>query len=39
MDEKREQTLAMLNDDNHPPPPPRTRTNDNRAPVTKVEEQ
>lgn len=33
MDEKQEQTLVMLNDENHPQ---RTRPNDNRSPVTKV---
>ncbi len=33
MDEKHDQTVAMLNDENHPP---QTRINDNRAPLTKV---
>lgn len=33
MDEKLDQTVAMLNEENHPP---RTRINDNRAPLTKV---
>jgi hypothetical protein len=33
MDEKHEQTVAMLNDEKHPP---RTRTVENRAPLAKV---
>jgi hypothetical protein len=33
MDEKHDQTVAMLNDEKHPP---RTRTDDNRAPLVKV---
>jgi hypothetical protein len=33
MDEKHDQTVAMLNDENHPP---RTRIEDNRAPLVKV---
>jgi len=33
MDEKHDQTIAMLNDENHPP---RTRTDDNRPPLRKV---
>ncbi|CAF5150059.1 unnamed protein product, partial [Rotaria magnacalcarata] len=32
MDEKHDQTLAMLNDENHPQ---QTRTNDNRSPLAK----
>jgi len=33
MGEKHEQTIAMLNDDNHPT---RTRLDDSRAPTPKV---
>ena len=33
MDEKHDQTVAMLNDENHPP---RTKVNDNRPALQKV---